>query len=70
MHRELLKDMMDLSVEITKDWYKKNAKVDVGMMVGIHTVHHVEKEMAGGNTESAQEEAVGQRESKIPRHHE
>lgn len=36
-HRELLKDMMDLAVNITQDWYKKSAKVEVGMMVGIHT---------------------------------
>ncbi len=36
-HREFLKDMMDLAVNITQDWYKKSAKVEVGMMVGIHT---------------------------------
>lgn len=29
--------MMDLAVNITQDWYKKSAKVEVGMMVGIHT---------------------------------
>jgi hypothetical protein len=37
IHRELLKDIMDLSVKITQDWYRKSAKVEVGMMVGIHT---------------------------------
>ena len=35
--RELLKDLMDLSVELLKDWFKKSAKVEVGMMVGLHT---------------------------------
>jgi|BioPla2DNA2_1021312.scaffolds.fasta_scaffold55968_1 hypothetical protein len=35
--RDLLKDLMDLSVELLKDWFKKGAKVEVGMMVGLHT---------------------------------
>ncbi|NLN41797.1 MAG: transposase [Clostridiales bacterium] len=35
--RELLKDLMDISVELLKDRFKKGAKVEVGMMVGLHT---------------------------------
>lgn len=36
-HRELLKDLMDISVELLQDWFKKREKVEVGMMVGVHT---------------------------------
>lgn len=35
--RELLKDLMDMSVELLQDWFKKREKVEVGMMVGLHT---------------------------------
>lgn len=35
--RDLLKDLMDMSVELLQDWFKKREKVEVGMMVGIHT---------------------------------
>ncbi len=35
--RELLKDLMDISVELLQDWFKKREKVEVGMMVGVHT---------------------------------
>ncbi|MBS4024373.1 MAG: transposase [Clostridia bacterium] len=36
-HRELLKDLMDLAVNILLDWLKKRDKVKSGAMVGIHT---------------------------------
>lgn len=36
-HRELLKDLMDLAVNILLDWLKKREKVKSGAMVGIHT---------------------------------
>lgn len=36
-HRELLKDLMDLAVNILLDWLKKRGKVKSGAMVGIHT---------------------------------
>jgi hypothetical protein len=35
--RDLLKDLMDLSVELLQDWFKEREKVEVGMMVGLHT---------------------------------
>ena len=31
--RELLKDLMDMSVELLQEWFKKREKVEVGMMV-------------------------------------
>ena len=36
-HRGLLKDMMDLAVNILLDWMKKRGKVKSGAMVGMHT---------------------------------
>ena len=36
-HRELLKDLMDLAVNVLLDWLKKSGKVKSGAMVGIHT---------------------------------
>lgn len=36
-HRELLKDLMDLAVNILLEWLKKRGKVQSGAMVGIHT---------------------------------
>jgi hypothetical protein len=36
-NRELLKDLMDISVELLQEWFKEREKVEVGMMVGIHT---------------------------------
>jgi len=35
--RELLKDLTDISVDLLQDWFKKREKVEVGMMVGLHT---------------------------------
>ncbi|NSW89360.1 MAG: transposase [Firmicutes bacterium] len=35
--RDLLKDLMDISVDLLQDWFKKREKVEVGMMVGLHT---------------------------------
>jgi hypothetical protein len=35
--RDLLKDLMDISVKLLKDWFRNKEKIEVGMMVGIHT---------------------------------
>lgn len=35
--RELLKELMDIAVELLQDWFRKREKVEVGMMVGVHT---------------------------------
>jgi len=37
MHRELLKDLMDESVKIVQDWFKKKNKVTPGIIAGLHT---------------------------------
>lgn len=37
MHRELLKDLMDESVKIVQDWFKKKHKVTPGIIAGLHT---------------------------------
>ena len=37
MHRELLKDLMDESVKIVQDWFKKKNKVIPGIIAGLHT---------------------------------
>ena len=33
---ELLKDLIDISVELLKDWFKKREKVEIGIMVRLH----------------------------------
>lgn len=65
--RDLLKELMDLSVELLQEWFKKREKVEVGMMVGIHTfgatmnfnphVHVLSTE--GGLTEDGKMKHVG-----------
>ena len=35
--RDLLKDLMDISVKLLKDWFENKEKVEIGMMVGVHT---------------------------------
>jgi diadenosine tetraphosphate (Ap4A) HIT family hydrolase len=35
--RDLLKDMMDIAVEVLKEWFIKREKLEVGIMAGLHT---------------------------------
>ena len=35
--RDLLKDMMDISTEVLKGWFREREKLEIGMLVGIHT---------------------------------
>ena len=35
--RDLLKDLMYISVELLQDWFREKEKVEIGAMVGIHT---------------------------------
>lgn len=35
--RDLLKELMNLCAELLQEWFKKREKVEVGMMIGLHT---------------------------------
>lgn len=35
--RDLLKDLMDIAYEVLKGWFREKEKLEVGMMVGLHT---------------------------------
>jgi len=35
--RDLLKDLMDISYELLNKWFREKEKLEVGMMVGLHT---------------------------------
>lgn len=36
-YRDLLKDLMDLSVKLIRDWFAKKYKVTIGVLAGLHT---------------------------------
>ena len=35
--RDLLKNLMDLAAEFLQEWFKEREKVEIGIMLGVHT---------------------------------